>query len=57
MFRLEVIGRFPTVMESQKYGIDPDSPVWLPTNEVILNTKVSNAMKNLSDWFLRGYKE
>ena len=56
MFRLEVIGRFPTEVECEKYGIDQDSPVWHPTNGEILNSKVSKSMKSLSDWFLRGYK-
>ena len=56
MFRLEVIGRFPTVTETQTLGIDQNSPVWLPTNGESLNPKMSKMMRKLSEWFLNGYK-
>ena len=55
-FRLEVIGRFPTVAEARELQIDANSPVWLPTDGSSFNPRVVQMIRLINDYFMSGYR-
>ena len=53
--RLQMLGRFPSQLEAERYHVSETVPIWLSVADVTPNYRVQDLFRNLNKWILNDY--